>query len=75
LGKELGKGVLCPFALDNTWEDCAWRARLREQILEYNILDFSNWQDETEFGKMFRKLVDGLDLYYKQKKNANGEAG
>ena len=48
---------------------------MREQILEYNILDFSNWQDETEFGKMFRKLVDGLDLYYKQKKNANGEAG
>jgi hypothetical protein len=66
LEKELGRDVLCPVTLDDAWKDCAWPARLREQIMEYNILDFSKWKDEEEFGKMFRKLIDGLDLFYKE---------
>lgn len=66
LEKELGRDVLCPVALDNAWKDCLWPARLREQIMEYNILDFSKWKDEGEFAKMFRKLIDGLDLFYKE---------
>jgi len=33
--------------------------------MEYNILDFSKWEDEQEFGKVFRKMVEGLDLFYK----------
>jgi hypothetical protein len=52
--------------LDVAWKDFAWPPRLREQIMEYNILDFSKWRDEGEFGKMFRKLIDGLDLFYKE---------
>jgi hypothetical protein len=32
-------------------------------IMEYNILDFSNWKDVAEFGK----LAEGLDLFYKEK--------
>jgi hypothetical protein len=32
----------------------------------YNILDFSNWKDESEFTRKFAKLVEGLDLFYKQ---------
>lgn len=67
LEKELGRDVLCPVALDDAWKDCKWPARLREQIEEYHILDFSKWQDEAEFANMFRKLVDGLDLFYKEK--------
>ena len=66
LEKELGRDVLCPIALDDAWKNCRWPARLREQIMEYNILDFSKWQDDREFGKMFRKLIDGLDLFYKE---------
>jgi uncharacterized protein YjbI with pentapeptide repeats len=66
LEKELGRDVLCPVALDDAWEDCKWPERLREQIMEYNILDFSKWKDEGEFEKKFRKLVDGLDLFYKE---------
>jgi hypothetical protein len=66
LEKKLGRNVLCPVALDNTWKDCNWPARLRAQIMEYKILDFSKWKDEREFGKMFRKLIDGLDLFYKE---------
>jgi uncharacterized protein YjbI with pentapeptide repeats len=67
LEKELGRDVLCPVALDDAWKDCRWPARLREQIMEYNILNFSKWKDEGEFGRMFRKLIDGLDLFYKEK--------
>lgn len=66
LEKELGRDVICPVALDDSWKDCAWPARLRRQIMEYTILDFSKWQDEGEFGRMFRRLVDGLDLFYKE---------
>jgi hypothetical protein len=66
LEKELKRDVLCPVALDGAWKDCDWPARLREQIMEYNILDFSNWKDGSEFTKKFAKLVEGLDLFYKE---------
>lgn len=71
LTKELGRDVLCPVALDDAWKDCKWPARLHEQIMEYHILDFSKWKDEDEFGKMFRKLIEGLDLFYKENKTGN----
>ena len=29
-----------------------WPERLRRQIMEYNILDFSKWKDEREFGNV-----------------------
>jgi hypothetical protein len=66
LEKELKRDVLCPVALDDSWKSCSWPARLREQIMEYNILDFSNWKDEAEFTKKFAKMVEGLDLFYKE---------
>jgi len=34
--------------------------------MEYNILDFSIWTDDGKFEKMFGKLINGLDLYYKK---------
>ncbi len=36
-----------------------------EQIMEYNIFDFSGWKDDVKFEGMFRKLIDGLELFYK----------
>jgi hypothetical protein len=39
----------------------------REQIEEYNILDFSNWQDGVYFDRMERRLVEGIDLFHKEK--------
>ena len=36
-----------------------------EQIMEYNILDFSDWRDDSKFDGMFRKLIGGLQLFYK----------
>ena len=37
-----------------------------EQVREYNILDFSEWEDDDKFEVMFRKLIDGLQLFYKR---------
>ncbi len=65
LEKELNRDCLCPVALDNSWESSPWDERLMRQVKKYNILDFSNWQDESTFGKTFKKLVDGLQLFYK----------
>jgi hypothetical protein len=33
------------------------------------ILDSSAWQDEAFFRRMFGKLVEGLDLFYKGRGN------
>jgi hypothetical protein len=64
LEKERKKHVLCPVALDNSWETCSWEDRLKEQIMKYNILDFSNWQDEAALTAQFNKLIEGLQLFY-----------
>jgi hypothetical protein len=54
-----------PLALGDSWKSSPWPERVMEQIREYNILDFSDWDDDNEFGEMFRKLIDGLGLFYK----------
>ncbi len=65
LEKEIGKDVLCPVALDESWKNSNWEKRIMEQVMKYNILDFSAWEDEGKFGSIFKKLVDGLELFYK----------
>jgi uncharacterized protein YjbI with pentapeptide repeats len=65
LEQESGRDVLCPVTLDESWKACQWPERLREQIMEYQILDFSRWQDNSYFQRMFTRLVEGLDLFYK----------
>ena len=62
---ETERDVLCPVALDDGWKDNSWPARLREQIMEYNILDFSEWRDTDKFRRMFTRLLEGLDLFYR----------
>jgi uncharacterized protein YjbI with pentapeptide repeats len=65
LEKELNRDVLCPIALDDSWKSAKWPARLMEQIMEYNILDYSNWHDDKSFGQVFNKMISGLDMFYK----------
>lgn len=65
LEKEMGRGVLFPVALDDRWKDGRGPRQVMEQIIEDNILDFSAWRDNSKFEDMFRKLIDGLELFYK----------
>jgi uncharacterized protein YjbI with pentapeptide repeats len=66
LEKELGRDALCPVALDDSWKSSKWPARLMEQIMEYHILDFSDWDNPSAFNDKFTKLLSGLDLFYKK---------
>ena len=66
LEKELDRDVLCPVALDESWKTCTWPGPLRQQIEDYHVLDFSDWQQDDVFDRQFEKLVDGLGLHYPQ---------
>jgi hypothetical protein len=66
LEKELGRDALCPIALDDAWKSSPWPERVMEQIMEYNILDFSGWEKSSTFESKFAKLLSGLDLFYKK---------
>jgi uncharacterized protein YjbI with pentapeptide repeats len=66
LEKELGRDILCPIALDDGWKSSRWPQRVMEQVMEYNMLDFSKWEDESIFQAKFAKLLNGLDLFYKK---------
>ncbi len=68
LEKELGRDALCPIALDDSWKSSRWPQRIMEQVKEYNILDFSKWEDDATFNEKFAKLLRGLDLFYKKDK-------
>jgi uncharacterized protein YjbI with pentapeptide repeats len=65
LEKATERDVLCPVALDDRWKTSPWPERIMEQIMEYNLLDFSEWAD-ARFEKTFKKLIDGLNLFYKK---------
>jgi uncharacterized protein YjbI with pentapeptide repeats len=65
LEQETGRKVLCPVAVDDSWKDSKWPKRMMEQIMQYNILDFSVWKDNGKFEESFRKLIEGLGLFYK----------
>ena len=65
LEKELERDVLCPVALDDTWKDSKWEKHIMEQVIKYNVLDFSDWKEDNKFDGMFRKLIGGLELFYK----------
>jgi TIR domain len=61
-----GCDILCPITLDDAWKTCRWPDRLREQIMEYNIVDFSGWEDETKFQEVFLRLIAGIHQYYRK---------
>jgi len=65
LEKTAGRDILCPVALDDNWKSSRWPKRLMEQVMEYNILPFSSWKDDSIFEQTFVKLIDGLQLFYK----------
>ena len=62
------RDVLCPVALDEAWKSCTWPGPLRRQIEDYNVLDFSGWEDDKEkMTRQFTRLYEGLVLNYGRK--------
>ena len=64
--KETGRHVLYPIALDDSWKTCSWPKSLMEQVKKYNNLDFSDWKTPDTLQRMYGKLINGLDLFYKK---------
>ncbi|MEM8488495.1 MAG: toll/interleukin-1 receptor domain-containing protein [Bacteroidota bacterium] len=65
LEKEAGRDIIVPIALDDEWKRSSWPERLREQLMEYNITDFSEWHDEDALWTQFANLLNGIGLFYK----------
>jgi uncharacterized protein YjbI with pentapeptide repeats len=65
LEKEMKRDALCPVSIDDSWKNSPWSKRIMEQVMEYNILDFSAWKDDSRFENTFNKLIGGLELFYK----------
>lgn len=71
LEKELRRDVLCPVALDEEWKTCDWPGVLRRQIEDYYVLDFSRWEDGAVMKRQFRRLLEGLALFYAREGEAD----
>ena len=62
---EEGREVLLPIALDDAWKTYNWPIELADRIKRYNIIDFSEWQDDVIYNQRFEQVLKGLDLFYK----------
>lgn len=65
IGIDEGREVLLPIALDDSWKDYKWPLKLKDRIFDYNIIDFSQWQNENIYKKRFAQVLEGLNLFYK----------
>jgi hypothetical protein len=63
--KEIGRDVLYPVALDDSWKNNRGSKQAMEQITQDHIFDFSAWRNDNQFDSMLRRLIDGLELFYK----------
>lgn len=41
-----------------------WSRSLRTQIEKYNVLSMADWEEPARLDARFKKLVDGLGLFY-----------
>ena len=39
--------------------------QLRSQIKKYSVLSFEGWQNQDAFEREVKKLIDGLNLHYR----------
>ncbi len=61
--KSEGRDVLCPIAIDGSWEQKVNGSVLWRQLAKKNILDFSAWKTKM-FKTQFDKLIRGLKINY-----------
>jgi TIR domain/Pentapeptide repeats (8 copies) len=61
--KQQQRDVLCPVALDASWQDKVKGSVLWRKVKDKNILDFSKWRTKN-FQGQFTKLRDGLKVWY-----------
>ncbi len=62
--EDSGREILCPVALDESWKQAAESHPRWNVLTDYNILDFSDWENDESFGTQFKKLFEGIKRYY-----------
>ena len=67
LSRELGRHVLCPIALDDSWYNCRLSGQLQTQLRKYNIISFDGWQDGQTLEAQLLKVLEGLQAFYSPK--------
>jgi hypothetical protein len=67
---QIKRDVLCPIALDKSWQTCRWPGPLRRQVEDYHILDFEGWHDPARFAEQASKLLEGLRHFYRLRLDA-----
>ena len=65
LEKEVGRTVLYPVALDDSWRDGREPGPILEQVRD-DVLDFSAWKEHGKIEDLLRTLIDRLQLFYQR---------
>ncbi len=60
----LQRNVLCLIALDDSWQTSGWSEEIMDQVVQYPILDFSNWEDPEAFRATYTELIPLLNLLH-----------
>ena len=56
---------MCPIALDpKALKNSDWPSALKQQIMDYYLLDFSGWKDPDALKAQFKRLYEGILLNY-----------
>ncbi len=63
LEKDLGRHVLYPIALDDSWKTSAWSSVMRGQVKKANVLNFSQWEKPEAFCEVLNRLLSGIEVY------------
>jgi len=57
------RAILCPVALDDSWQAYEKKQVVMQQVKEKNILNFSKWKTK-QFQTQFNKLLKGMRVNY-----------
>ncbi len=57
------RDLLCPVAVDESWKTKTHESALWRQVNKKHVLNFSHWNDATQFETEFKKLLHGMKIH------------
>ena len=68
--RKLAKGgrrrLLCPIAIDRSWESASWSQVLRNQIRSQEVANFADWRENPELDARIDRLIGKLELFHRE---------
>jgi TIR domain len=62
--KTTGRDLICPIAIDSSWQSWAEDPVLKREVLKYHVVGFGGWQSPEAFAECYQKLTLGLKQNY-----------